>query len=207
MIAGLEVYDEKGRVIMGAEDYNKYVLGIVDLPGVYFGGDYYTKKILESEKTLTVDFEYFDSNCKLVPLSDVGLTPFTGGSSYSAETPSSYQVYQATNGQEGKALTKEVWNNTFKNHVYQYCPAAKNYKMWAFGFAFVWGMITTGLTNKQGINYWCPSPGKISYNTGGSMEKQWQEYANNAASDAYNSGDTYCGISWLKLRCLVLGRL
>lgn len=200
------LYDGLGRVVVGAEDYNKYVLGVVDLPGVYFGGDYYTKKILESEKTLTVDFEQFDSNCKLVPLSDVGLTPFTTGSSYSAGIPSAYQVYQAVNGQEGKSIAQEDWDNSFKNHVYQYCPAAKSYRTWAFGFGFVWQMVTFSFTNKQGINYWCPSPGKISYNTGASMEKRWQEYANIYSGD-YGSGDTYCGISWLKLRCLVLGRL
>lgn len=190
---------------MGAEDYNKYVLGVVDLPGVYFGGDCYAKKILESEKTLTVDFEQFDSNCKLVPLSDIGLTPFAYGSSYSAGTPSNYQVYQATNGQEDKSIIQEDWDNAFKNHVYQYCPVAKNYTMWGFGFALTLDIMIHNYLSSQMLNYWCSSQGKISYNTGASMEKQWQEYINNYGS--FSSGDTYCGISWLTLRCLVLGRL
>ena len=45
MIAGLEVYDRLGRLIMGAEDYNRYILGTIDLRGVYFGADHYQKKI------------------------------------------------------------------------------------------------------------------------------------------------------------------
>lgn len=203
MIAGLEVYDAKGRLIMGAEDYNKYVLGTIDLPGVYFGADYYTKKIIEHEKTITVDCPQFTEHCKLVPMLDIGAIPYGQVSDYYAGQPDRYDIYMAK-GNEG-IITKDEWDNAAKQRVYQYFPVVQSYKSWGFDFLYVVAMLSGGTTH-QGIHYWCPEPGKISYNTGGSMENKWLAYVEQDQSD-YKEGYTYCGISWLLMRCLILGRL
>lgn len=203
MIAGLEVYDRLGRLIMGAEDYNRYILGTIDLRGVYFGADHYQKKILEHEQTITVDCPQFDSHCKLVPLLDIGAQPYGQVNSYYAGQPNRYDIYMAKGND--RTITKDEWDKAAKQNVYKYFPVVKSYKTWGFGFSYIAAIMGEG-TTQQGLNFWCPEPGKISYNTGGSMEANWLAYAQQDQSE-YKEGDTYCGVSWLLMRCLILGRL
>ena len=203
MIAGLEVYDRLGRLIMGAEDYNRYILGTIDLRGVYFGADNYNKKILEPEKTITVDCPQFTEHCKLVPLLDIGAIPYGQPNSYTAGQPDRYDIYTLKGNDN--VITKDEWDTAAKQNVYQYFPVVQSYKTWGFGFSYISAIMAENTTH-QGINFWCPEPGKISYNTGGSMEKNWLAYAEQDQSE-YKEGDTYCGVSWLLMRCLILGRL
>ena len=204
MIAGLEVYDRLGRLIMGAEDYNRYILGTIDLRGVYFGADHYNKKILEHEQTITVDCPHFDSHCKLIPVMDIGVLPYRQSGSRSLLPPERDEVYKLVGS--GKLLTIDEYNKGFCERVYSYFPVAQSYSYWAFSWSYTSGVLGSPDGIHQGIHYWCPEPGKVSYNTGGSMEANWLAFADQDQSE-YKEGDTYCGISWLVMRCLVLGRL
>ena len=168
--------------------------------------------MLVHEKKLRINFEFFTPDCKLVPIYDAGFHPYGWASTFGVYEPSAYEI-KIISGSTSGTVTKTQFEN-IKHDVYKKAvPEIDNYNGYGINMQgsnfYVFGGPVGTFESANLIYYTCPEPGVIEYSTNNKLEETLLYTAQHAPEAGWQipTDYSYCAIAWLKLRCLVLGKL